>query len=198
VLSCLFFWCPQSLFINREDHGAITILVRSTERCPELHTGGTFHRNPPSLAYSTRIPCSRCCTSSRFCSWARLGPTVRSSFDGEPYGSRIDKPLSISWFNSEAFLFPWLCLANQAGRVLSIWSLEVVLSWRSSLSDVRFFEKSALTECSPRASCFLEQIVGGSWIFSCWKKLKTSSEDMYLAALEHMSGFFSIEEEELG
>ena len=64
-------------------------------------------------------------------------------------------------------------------RVLSTWSLEVVLSWRSLLGDVRFFEeKSALTECSPRASCYLEQKVGGSWILCCLKTpvLKKSSE----------------------
>ena len=45
------------------------------------------------------------------------------------------------------------------------WSgvLEVALSLRSLLGDVRFFEgKSALTECSPRASYYLEQRVGGS------------------------------------
>ena len=43
------------------------------------------------------------------------------------------------------------------------WVLEIVLSWKSLSSDVRFFEeKSALTECSPRASCYLEQGAGGS------------------------------------
>ena len=44
--------------------------------------------------------------------------------------------------------------------------------------DVRFFgEKSALTECSPRASCYLEQKVGGSRILCCLKTavLKKSS-----------------------
>jgi hypothetical protein len=40
-------------------------------------------------------------------------------------------------------------------QVLSKRSLEVVFSWRSLL----------LTECSPRASYYLEQKVGGSWIF---------------------------------
>ena len=34
-----------------------------------------------------------------------------------------------------------------------------------------FEEKSALTECSPRASCYLEQKVGGSWILCCFEKL---------------------------
>ena len=44
-----------------------------------------------------------------------------------------------------------------------VWKL---LSWRSLLSDVRFFEeKSALTECSLRASCYLEQRVWGSWFW---------------------------------
>ena len=53
----------------------------------------------------------------------------------------------------------------RSGFFLS-WFLEVVLSWRSLLGDVRFFkEKSALTECSPRASCCLEQRVGGSWVW---------------------------------
>ena len=53
------------------------------------------------------------------------------------------------------------------------------LSWRSLLGDVCFFEeKSALTECSPRASCYLEQKVGGSWILCCLRTpvLKKSSE----------------------
>ena len=50
----------------------------------------------------------------------------------------------------------------RSGFFLS-WVLEVVLSWRSLLGDVCFFEeKSALTECSPRASCYLEQGAGGS------------------------------------
>ena len=31
-----------------------------------------------------------------------------------------------------------------------------------------FWRKSALTECSPRASCYLEQKVGGSWIWVVW------------------------------
>ena len=54
------------------------------------------------------------------------------------------------------------------------WVLEVVLSWKSLFGDVRFFEeKSALTECSPRASCYLEQKVGGSWITIVWKNWKS-------------------------
>ena len=65
-----------------------------------------------------------------------------------------------------------------------IWVLFVVrswsgLSWRSLLGDMRFFEeKSALAECSPRASCYLEQKVIGSWILCCLKTvvLKKSSE----------------------
>ena len=52
----------------------------------------------------------------------------------------------------------------------SSWVLEVVLSWISLLGDVRFFEeKSALTECSPWASCYLEQGAAGSWILCCLK-----------------------------
>ena len=50
----------------------------------------------------------------------------------------------------------------RSGFFLS-WILEVVLSWRSLLGDVRFFRrKKALTECSPRASCYLEQGARGS------------------------------------
>ena len=56
-----------------------------------------------------------------------------------------------------------------APEPLAIWNKELedlVLKWsalRKSFGDVRFFEeKSALTECSPRASCYLEQKVGGS------------------------------------
>jgi hypothetical protein len=51
--------------------------------------------------------------------------------------------------------------------------------------------KSALTECSSRASCYLGQKVGGSWFWSL-EKLKISSEDMYPAAPEHISGFFCL------
>jgi len=36
---------------------------------------------------------------------------------------------------------------------------------------VFFEEKSALTECSPRASCYLEQKVRGSWILCCFTTL---------------------------
>ena len=106
----------------------------------------------------------------------------------------------------------------RSGFFLS-WFLEVVLSWRSLLADVRFFskkkghslsvapeplaiwnkeleglwilccfkiadlkksfewcalfwKKSALTECSPRASCYLEQGARGSWILCCSKELE--------------------------
>jgi len=87
---------------------------RIQRRCPELNTEGTFHRNPASLAYSTRIRCSRRCTSSRFCPWARPGPMACSHIAGEPCGPRIDKPPSILWLNSKTSLFIWLCLVNQA------------------------------------------------------------------------------------
>ena len=67
------------------------------------------------------------------------------------------------------WLLCWKGLWFSCVRVLFVlwpWSR---LSWRSILSDVRFFgEKSALTECSPRASCYLEQKVGGSWIWVVW------------------------------
>ena len=54
---------------------------------------------------------------------------------------------------------------------------------------MRFFEeKSALTGCSPRASCYLEQKLEGLESLS-FEKVKISSEDMYPAAPEHISGF---------
>ena len=63
----------------------------------------------------------------------------------------------------------------RSGFFLS-WFLEVVLSWRSLLGDMRFFEeKSALTECSPRASCYLEQGAGGLESFVVWKLLSSRS-----------------------
>jgi len=70
-------------------------------------------------------------------------------------------------------------LGYSSVRVLFIVSPWSGLSWRSLLGDMRFFEeKSALTECSPRASCYLEQKVRGSWILCCLKTpvLKKSSE----------------------
>jgi hypothetical protein len=89
--------------------------------------------------------------------WARPGPTASSSTDEEPCGSRIDKPPSVSWLNSKAFLFLQVLLGETSLiRVLSKRNLEVVLLEKSS-SDVR-----ALPECSPRASCYLKQKVGGS------------------------------------
>ena len=39
-------------------------------------------------------------------------------------------------------------------------------------------EKSALTECSPRASCYLEQKVGGFWILCCSKELLSWSSPL--------------------
>ena len=48
----------------------------------------------------------------------------------------------------------------RSGFFLS-WGLEVIC-----LDDMCFFrEKSVLIECSPQASCYLEQRVGGSWIW---------------------------------
>jgi hypothetical protein len=60
-------------------------------RCPELDTEVTFHRNPASLAYSTRIQCSGCYTSPCSSLWVRLGPTTHNHIVGEPCGSCIDR-----------------------------------------------------------------------------------------------------------
>jgi hypothetical protein len=75
-------------------------------------------------------------------------------------------------------------------RVLSTWSLEVVLSWRSLSSDVRFFEEKAHSlSIAPEPLTIwnkkLEDL--GFWLL---KKLKISSEAIYPTALEHLSGFF--------
>ena len=48
--------------------------------------------------------------------------------------------------------------------VVSPWS-SFVLKKSSWWRALFFREKSALTECSPRASCCLEQRVGGSWVW---------------------------------
>ena len=76
--------------------------------------------------------------------------------------------LKLLWFFIEKLpsMYPG-SLSKELGyssvRILFIVSPWSGLSWRSLLGDVRFFEeKSALTECSPRASCYLEQGAGGS------------------------------------
>jgi hypothetical protein len=152
-----------SLYIDREGCGVVTILVGSKRRCPELNTEGTFHRNPASLAFSTLVQCSRCCTSCCFCSRARPGPMACSNIAGEPYGSCLNKPLSISWLTSKAFLFLRLWLVN---RAWSRFFRREAFKW-SCLKEVfwvmcSFLKKKALSECSPRASGYLEQKVGGS------------------------------------
>jgi hypothetical protein len=63
VLSLVTGVPTPSLYIDREGCGAVTILVGSKRRYPKLNTEVTFYRNPASLAYSTRIRCSGCCTS---------------------------------------------------------------------------------------------------------------------------------------
>ena len=51
-----------------------------------------------------------------------------------------------------------------------LWGLEVICLEEVFLVTCAFFkEKSALTECSPRASYYLEQGAGGSWILCCLK-----------------------------
>ena len=57
------------------------------------------------------------------------------------------------------------------------WS-SFVLKKSSCWRALFFEEKSTLTECSPRASCYLEQGAGGSWILCCFKivDLKKSFE----------------------
>jgi hypothetical protein len=58
--------------------------------------------------------------------WARPGPTASSSTDEDPSGSRIDKPSSVSWLNSKAFLFLQVLLDETSLiRVLSNRNLEV-------------------------------------------------------------------------
>jgi hypothetical protein len=55
IVSCYRGAHNLSLYIGREGCGAVTILVGSKKRCPELNTKVSFHRNPASLAYSTQI-----------------------------------------------------------------------------------------------------------------------------------------------
>jgi hypothetical protein len=72
-------------------------------------------------------------------SWARLGPITSSSTDEKPCGSHIDKPLSISWLKSKAFLFLQVSPGETSLiRVLLKGNLKVVFL-KKSLSDVRFF-----------------------------------------------------------
>ena len=63
-----------------------------------------------------------------------------------------------------------------APEPLAIWNKELEGLWIlycSKIADLKksfewcalFWRKSALTECSPRASCYLEQRVGWSWIW---------------------------------
>jgi hypothetical protein len=139
---------------------------RMKRRCSELNTEVTFHRNPASLAYSTRTRCSGRCTSPCSSPWARPGPMTRSHIAGEPCGSRIDKLPSISWLNSKTSLFLWLAwwikLVPGSFNVKP-WSglvLKKSFEWHAL-----FWRKRALTECSPRASSYLKQKVKGSWIF---------------------------------
>jgi hypothetical protein len=111
---------------------------RIQSRCPELDTEVTFYRKPASLVYSTRIRCSGCYISPSSTSWARLGPTTRIHIVGEPCGSRIDKSPSISWLNSKTSFIP-------------------------GSFDVKSWSGLVLMKSFPRASCYLEQKVGGSW-----------------------------------
>jgi hypothetical protein len=88
MLCCLLLQgCPRPLFISVEK--AVVRLQSWLD--PKKVSEVTFHRNSASLAYSTRIRCSRRRTSPCFCPWARPGPTTRSHIAAEPCGSCIDK-----------------------------------------------------------------------------------------------------------
>jgi hypothetical protein len=161
---------------------------RIQRRCPELNTGDTFHKNPASLAY---IRCSGCYAFPYFCPWARPGPMTCNHIAGEPCGSRIEKPPSISWLNSKASLFLRLCLMNQAcsGFFLT-WSLEVVLSLKKSFEWRAFFQrKRALMSVALEPLAIWNKRLEGLefWLL---KELEISSEDMYPALPDHLSGFF--------
>jgi hypothetical protein len=162
-------------------------------RCPKWYIEVTFHRDPASLACSTRIRCSENYTSPWSSMWARPGPMARSHIAREPCGSRIDKSPSISWLNSKTSLFLWLCLMNQVYsgffRCEALkWSYFEEVFWVTCAFS--FEEKVHSLSVAPRASCYLEQKVGGSWILI--KKLKNSSNDMYPAVPEHLFEFFSL------
>jgi hypothetical protein len=107
-----------------------------------------------------------CHHASSIWRWARPGPTASNCSDEKPCGSHIDKPLSVSWLNSKASILPQVLLIEASlVWVLSKRNLEVVFPKKILEWCVLFQRKRALTECSPRVSCYLEQKVGGSWIF---------------------------------
>ena len=96
-------------------------------------------------------------------------------------GSSLEIALILRWRAPEhipRFFIKKSSNIARSGFFLS-WGLEVVCLEEVFLVTCAFFEgKSALTECSPRASCYLEQRVGESWILCCLKivVLRKSSE----------------------
>jgi hypothetical protein len=81
--------------------------------------------------------------------------------------------------------------------VLSKRSLEVIFSWRSLLSDVHFFkEKGHSLSVAPEPLAILNKKLEDLGSLSL-EKLKISSEDMYPAAPEYISGFFCSRETQI-
>ena len=99
---------------------------------------------------------------------------VVSAFLKKKYVHLVVAPEPLAIWNKELedLVLKLLCLFVEVlSKRTRIWLVpgsfcRNVLKWsalRKSFGGVRFFEeKSALTECSPRASCYLEQKVGGS------------------------------------
>ena len=73
-----------------------------------------------------------------------------------------DLVLKLLWFNVCRWKRTriWLVPGSFCCKVLKWSALKKSFLWCAL-----FWRKSALTECSPRASCYLEQRVGGSWIW---------------------------------
>ena len=112
-----------------------------------------------------------------FAWWIKLGP---GSFDVKPWSGRVLKKS-----------FEWRALFQRKSALTECtWSLEVVLSWKSLLSDVRSFEEKVhLLSVAPEPLAIWNKKLEGLESLSL-EKLKISSEDMYPAAPEHISRFF--------
>ena len=96
---------------------------------------------------------------------SRCSPRASCYLEQGAEGSFLEVALIVRW----SFVKKNSNMARSGfflSQCLEVVCVEEVFWWRAL-----FRRKSALTECSPRASCYLEQKVGGSWTFMLFENL---------------------------
>jgi hypothetical protein len=184
VLSCLFVTgVPQpSLYIDREGCGAVTILVGSKE--------GVLNYIQKLLSIGIRLVWPILLWFGVVDATPLLAPICGPGQGPRLVVASLGNPVGPTSTSLRAF-HDW------TRRLPLFWVLSTWKLWsgpvlkKSSQWCAIFRRKNALTECSPRASCYLEQKVRGSWILVVEK-----TKNLFLGYVpcnpKYLSEFFSI------